>query len=345
MNARPNSHTARQAPEPAARPSPHHDSAIKVPPLVGIDGDTIYSTPVKHVCPIVEGFLYPGATIFNGRPKQGKSWLMLQTALGVAGETTIASALKVRQPGRVLYLALEETAARTTRRMRKLTPPTDYLADIAFIYADQVEAASMGGITQIDQYLKTHTDIRLVVIDTLLAFQKLERKPSGDIVQSDYNLIKPLQDIAAHYECAIVVVDHSRKMAGPAIDVVSGTTGKTAAIDAVMSLQRQSDGTNLLTILSREMEEKTYLLQLDNGEDGVHKFGWRMLSAGEEARSSAERREVLQLLAEEPLTSRDIARQTGRRESAVRMMLKRMKDAGQAIKWDDGKWRLTERHS
>jgi hypothetical protein len=89
------------------------------------------------------------------------------------------------------------------------------------------------------------------------------------------------------------------------------------------------------------MEEKTYLMQLESGEDGIHKFGWRILSQGDEARSSAERREIILLLSEEPLTSRELSRQTGRKESTIRMMMKRMKDADQAKKWDDGKWRLT----
>jgi DNA-binding NarL/FixJ family response regulator len=242
-----------------------------------------------------------------------------------------------------LYLALEETPARTTRRLRKLKPQPNFLCDITFVYADEMQPALSGGIDQIAEYLEKHPATRLVVIDTLLAFQQRERKASTDIVQSDYNLIRPLQDLATQHDVAVVLVDHSRKMAGAAIDVVSGTTGKTAALDSVMSLQRQTDGTSLLTILSREMDETVYQLKIDSGDDGAHPFGWRILAEGEEAVASAERKEVIELLRDEAsgLTSKEIARQTGRKEGATRMLLKRMADRGQVMRLDDnGKWRL-----
>src|SRR5262249_6861983 len=133
-----------------------------LPKLTGVDGETIYDKQVEEVKAVVEGFLYPGCTIFCGRPKSGKSWLMLQTALGVAGESAIAGRLYVRQPGKVLYLALEEREARTNRRMRQLTPRSDFLRDITFIYRKDIEPAANGGIFQIEEYLKSHPGIRLV---------------------------------------------------------------------------------------------------------------------------------------------------------------------------------------
>jgi RecA-family ATPase len=213
-----------------------------LPKLAGVDGETIYTNKVEDVKAVVEGFLYPGCTIFCARPKVGKSWLMLQAAIGVAGESKIAGELKVCQSGRVLYLALEESEARTTRRIRKLTPLTDSLRDITFIYRKDIEPAANGGVFQLEQYLKSHEGIRLVVIDTLLAFQRIERKKSNDLLLSDYNMISPLQEIAAKYDVAIVIVDHSRKSPGNAIDVVSGSTGKTDAPDCIITLARQSDG-------------------------------------------------------------------------------------------------------
>jgi Bifunctional DNA primase/polymerase, N-terminal/AAA domain/Primase C terminal 1 (PriCT-1) len=156
-----------------------------LPKLVGVDGETIYSAPVKEVKAIVDGFIYPGCTIFNARPKIGKSWLMLQTAIGVVTGSIIAGRLRVTEPGKVLYIALEETEARTTRRMKKLTPPSDFLKDITFIYRRDIEAAASGGIAQIEEYLKTHPGTRLVVIDTFLAFQRVERKRTNDLLLSD----------------------------------------------------------------------------------------------------------------------------------------------------------------
>jgi DNA-binding NarL/FixJ family response regulator len=309
-----------------------------LPKLVGVDGETIYTQQVKDVEAVVEGFLYPGCTIFNARPKIGKSWLMLQAAIGVACGSTIAGRLYTKQPGKVLYLALEEAEARTTRRMKKLTPQNDFLRDITFIYRKDIEAASMGGVVQIEEYLKTHPGIRLVVIDTLLAFQRIERKKSNDLLLSDYNMIQPLQELAAKYDVVIVIVDHSRKMGGDAIDVLSGTTGKSAAPDAIINLQRQADGSSLLTVIHRDAEQQIYQMKFYGDDDPDHPFGWWIAATGDDATTSVESQEVIDLLKELPLGPKEVARQLGRKEGTIRMRLKRLVERGRVNCDKDGKY-------
>jgi hypothetical protein len=236
-------------------------------------------------------------------------------------------------------LALEETEDRTTRRMRKLkghpqdknVPISEFFRDISFAYRQQIEPAASGGIMQIDHHLKTYPSTRLVVIDTLLAFQRFERKQTHDLLLSDYNQIQPLQEIASHHNCAIVLVDHSRKMAGTAIDVVSGSTGKSAAPDSVITLKRQSDGTSLLEIIPRDADEKTYQLTLNKDNP----FGWKIIAEGEAASMSVDRREILDQLREEAMTAKQLAHVTGRKEGSARMMLKRMAEDGILIRRDD----------
>ena len=300
--------------------------------IMSIDGETVYTRDVAEIQPIIEGFLYPGLTLFCGRPKGGKSWLMLQTALAVASGSTLAGRLRVCQPGQVLYLALEETEDRTTRRMRKLQPqPGDFLRDISFAYRGEIEPAFSGGIMQVDGHLRTHPATRLVVIDTLLAFQRVERGKSADLLLSDYNQIQPLQEIASHHNAAVVLVDHSRKMAGTAIDVVSGSTGKSAAPDCISTLKRQTDGSSLVEVIPRDANEQTYQLTLITDTP----FGWKVIAQGQEATMSVERREALELLREEPMTAKELARQTGRKEGAVRMLLKRMAEDGIVMRRED----------
>ncbi len=151
----------------------------------------------------MNGFLYPGCTIFNARPKIGKSWLMLQAGIGVACGSTIAGRLYVNQPGRGSCTSrLEESEARTTRRIQQAhAPESDFLKDITFIYRKDIEAAASGGIIQIEEYLKTHPGIRLVVIDTLLAFQRIERKKTNDLLLSDYNMITAVAGDGREVRC------------------------------------------------------------------------------------------------------------------------------------------------
>ena len=307
--------------------------------LAGVDGETIYSAPVKDVKAIVDGFIYPGCTIFNARPKIGKSWLMLQAGIGVVTGSIIAGRLRVNEPGKVLYIALEETEARTTRRMRKLTPPNDFLKDITFIYRKDIEAAASGGILQIEEYLRTHPGVRLVVIDTFLAFQRVERKKTNDLLLSDYNMIQPLAELASKYDgLAIVIVDHSRKAGGDAIDVLSGSTGKSAAPDAIITLQRQADGTSLLSVIHRDAEPATYQMKLYGDDDPDHSFGWWILATGEDATTSAESQQVIDLLRELPLGPKEIARQLALKEGTIRMRLKRLVERGKVNKDQEGKY-------
>lgn len=320
---------------PPGREPPRREPP-KLRELTGTNGEAVYSADVPEIEPIVDGFLWPGLSLVCGRPKSGKSWLMLQAAIGVAEGEPIAGRLKVCQPGGVLYLALEESEARTTRRMRKLTPPTVYLQNIVFIYRKQIEPAAMGGILQIENYLNAHPGIRLVVIDTLLAFQRIERKSTADLLLSDYNQIQPIQELAAKFNCAIVIVDHSRKAAGAAIDVVSGSTGKTAGVDSVIVLKRQADGTSLLEVVPRDADEQTYLMTLEKDAG----FGWRITAQGEAATMSLDRREVMELIQEEPLSPKQLAVQMGKKEGATRMLLKRMAEDGHLKRDMDGKYRL-----
>jgi hypothetical protein len=309
-----------------------------LPKLTGLDGETVYNRQVEEVKPIIEGMLYPGCTIFCGPPKSGKSWLMLQAALAVAGETALAGRLHVCHPGKGLYLALEESEARTTRRMRKLTPQSDCLGEITFVYRKDIRAAADGGIYQIEEYLKTHAGVRLVVIDTYLAFQRVERKRTNDLLLADYNSIQPLQEMATKYDVAIVIVDHSRKMGGDPIDVLSGTTGKSAAPDAAITLQRQSDGTSLLNVIPRDAETTVYQMKLFGDGDTDHSFGWCIVNAGEDATTSAEAQQVIDLLRELPLGPKEIARQLGIKEGTIRMRLKRLVERSRVQKDNEGKY-------
>jgi len=178
------------------------------------------------------------------------------------------------------------------------------------------------------------------VIDTLLAFQRIERRKTNDLLLSDYNMIQPLQELAAKYDCAIVIVDHSRKMAGDAIDVVSGSIGKTAAPDAVITLVRQSDGSSLLNVIPRDAEQQIYQMKLYGDDDPDHPFGWAILATGDDATSSAESQEVVDLLKELPLGPKEIARQLGRKEGTIRMRLKRLAEKSRVTKDDEGKYHV-----
>src|SRR5437868_2466692 len=74
--------------------------------------------PLRFVLP---GLIPEGASLLVSRPKLGKSWLVLDLCLAVAGSRFTLGTLKPEQ-GDVLYLALEDGERRLQRRMSRLLP-------------------------------------------------------------------------------------------------------------------------------------------------------------------------------------------------------------------------------
>ncbi len=135
----------------------------------------------------------------------------------------------------------------------------------------------------------------LVVIDTFVRIAKATGGNSN-VMRSEYAEIAQLQELAQRHKLAIVLVHHTRKMgAENGLDTVAGTTGITAACDAVWTLKRMPERETLLEITGREMEEQTPGLTLDTGED----FGWRVTSEGSEVGMSEQRQEIVELLKDE----------------------------------------------
>lgn len=295
-------------------------------PLKAYTGFEVYNSEFKEPEPIVDRLLFAGLTIFVARPKVGKSWWALQIALAIANSTMLGGRLRVRRPGKVLYLALEESQARTAPRLRKLTGPGEFLDNIAFVY--QADALMVGGAAQIDAYLTEHPCV-LVVIDTFFAISKQAGRKDLDILQSDYNTINVLREICQRHGCAMLLIHHARKAEGDGVDVVLGTSGISAACDAIWSLKKTPHGDYLLTVRGREMEEVIYGMHFENADP----FGWRITGTGEEATLSAERRDMLDLLRTEgPLAPKTMATMLRKNPNTVRRLIQKLAEGGLVTK-------------
>src|SRR5215210_144378 len=72
--------------------------------------------PIRYVVP---GYIAEGCTLLAGRPKLGKSWLMLDVGLAVAAGRICLGETACEQ-GDVLYLALEDNERRLQRRIDRV---------------------------------------------------------------------------------------------------------------------------------------------------------------------------------------------------------------------------------
>ena len=122
----------------------------------------LYDTVYPPRTPIVDGFLYGGTYLFVGAPKVGKSFFMGQLAYHVAMGISLWD-YPVRK-GTVLYLALEDDYARLQRRLSVMFGVE--CADNLY-FATQAKTLNEGLDRQFEEFLKEHTDARLIIIDTL----------------------------------------------------------------------------------------------------------------------------------------------------------------------------------
>jgi predicted ATP-dependent serine protease len=194
--------------------------------------------PIKYIVP---GYIVEGCTILAGRPKLGKSWLMLDVGLAVARGDHCLGNVKCEQ-GDVLYLALEDNQRRLQNRMTRIMGYAHSWPE-RFHYATDWPRAEDGGLDQIRKWIETAERPRLVVVDVLAMFRSPRRKDQQPY-EADYAAIQGLQAIASQTGVAIVVVHHLRKSAGELdpLEKVSGTLGLSGAADTVLILDRDAQG-------------------------------------------------------------------------------------------------------
>lgn len=212
--------------------------------------------PITEADWVIEDLLPVGAHILAGAPKIGKSWMVLAMGLAVSMGTPFWDYAVCR--GGVLYLCLEDTYARVKKRLWKLTDE----ANDRFYLANSAATIKDGLAEQIDYFVITHPDLKLVFIDT---FQKV-RSPTGDsIYAADYGDFSALKAIADKHSLAMMVVHHTRKMADEDImNTVSGSSGITGSADSIWVLKRASRGVGdaTLTITGRDVEFRELKLAL-----------------------------------------------------------------------------------
>ena len=207
----------------------------------------LYDTVYPPRTPVVDGFLYGGTYLFVGAPKVGKSFFMGQLAYHVAMGIPLWD-YPVRK-GTVLYLALEDDYARLQRRLSGMFGVE--CADNLY-FATQAKTLNEGLDRQLEEFLKAHTDARLIIIDTL---QKV-REVGGDrySYSSDYEIVTKLKSFSDKYGICLLVVHHTRKLESEdSFDMISGTNGLLGAADGafIMHKKKRTDNEAVMDIVGR----------------------------------------------------------------------------------------------
>lgn len=226
---------------------------------------SIMQTPPEPLRWVYPGVIPEGLTLLVGAPKAGKSWLNidLMAALGTGQFHEVFDWGQNVEPTSNLYLALEDPHRRIYSRMRQVSrglqiPRTGIPGDV-WLDLPPIEKK---GKEEIERWLDTHSDARVVLVDVLAKVRGGGNAEAG-LYQADYAAVSMLKDIADDYGIGVLVTHHDRKKGDEDfLNMVSGTKGVTGAADTILYLTRERGSTEgLLRVESRDVEECQYKLE------------------------------------------------------------------------------------
>lgn len=209
----------------------------------------------------VPGVVPEGATLLVGRPKQGKSWLLLGLGIAIAAGGRALGQIAV-EPGDVLLLCLEDNERRLQDRLWRILdgePAPERLHLVT-----EWPRLDEGGAAALDAWLTAHPETRMVGID-VLARMRPPSSGNGDLYARDYNLMAAIKSVADTHGAPLVAVHHSRKMgADDPLDTISGTSGLAGAADTALILTRERGAMAAnLYVRGRDVPEADHALTFD----------------------------------------------------------------------------------
>lgn len=296
------------------------ETAIKKPAIIptkkleiisAIDLQNMYIPPIRWV---VDGLIPQGLTMIVAPPKSGKSWLMLDLCLSIAGGKQFLG--RKCEKGGCLYLALEDGKKRLQDRMNRLLP-FDEKAPKGFDYANEISKLNMGFQEQLEDYISTHKGLRLVVIDT---FQYVCAMTNNrNVYAQDYADLAVIKKIADKNNIGIIVVHHTKKGkddSDPFMQI-SGTNALLGALDTALIMERQkrTDAQAVLHVTGRDVDMQDLIISFNKNS-----CKWEYVSSAEENEQEREyetyQKDML------VMTIRDLVSETGIWQGPVSEILK-----------------------
>lgn len=306
--------------------------------LIGYTANELLQLDFPEPTWAVPNLIPEGLTLLCGKPKVGKSWLALNTALAIACGGKALDAIPVEK-GRVLYITLEDSPRRLKERLLSAlqgSRPTDNL----HLYTSWPRF-DRAGLGELDSWINTHSDTRLIIIDPLEKIRQ-ESKNNNRIYKEDYRALEGPKEIADKYGLAILIVHHLRKAKAESndlIDLVSGTAGLTGASDTICILEKARGSYDAkFFITGRDVEETSLAIRFDR-----FRTCWCLNGSAEKFLLTPEKQEILEIFESNngPLTLKEIAEKTGKKESNISNHLKKLVNGGFLEKVAYGKYILS----
>jgi AAA domain len=285
-----------------------------------------------------------GVGVIGGRPKLGKSYLMLNLALAVATGGKFISSFDMAHPGHVLYMALEDNRERIYGRVEALIGQESiWPSTLGVVYTSP--RMNEGRLSrELEEWFSHVETPRLVVVDIFARVQPL-RRTNGDIYQEDYDAMAELVTLAQSYGVSIFIVTHLSKAHRQVEDVaeaIMGSTGITGGTSTIwaMSYLGENGIDASLSISGKDVPAWTVALQRHELQGHMD---WKAIGDIEKIDIGETRLEVMQALYTWEGQSPDcpaLRSYLGRDKRGFNRLIERMKKDG-LIRGERGRLVLT----
>jgi hypothetical protein len=290
--------------------------------------------PVNFILPEL---MPEGVTLIVSKPKQGKSWMVLDLCIATTMNRFTLGYLKPAQ-GDALFLALEDSKRRLQSRLGKLLPSFTGEWPERLTLTTKWSRLHEGGADALREWCKSVERPTLIGIDTLALIRPPGRS-SQLAYQADYEALTLLHELTGEFPgLGIGLVHHNRKLeAEDVFDTVSGTQGLVGAADTIWIIKRNPNGTTL-HIRGRDVEETEKAIEFNKTT-----CRWTILGPAAEIHRSNERGRVLTALVEagESLSVNEImAAAQLRTRNAADLLLGKMARDGELTRVSRGRYSI-----
>ncbi len=308
--------------------------------LKKINAVDLYNADIRISTWAVEQLVPEGLSVLASPPKVGKSYFVLQAALAVAQGVPFLGQRTTK--GRVLLLSLEDTGSRLRKRMIQMVPDLRHIPPNLDMMTE-FPRLDANGLAVLDEEI-SENGYRLVIIDTWGRTKPIAQAKRGEnAYESDVRIVAEVKRIADKHECSILLVHHLKKggaREGDWLESLSGSMGLSATVDGLLAIERERAAeVGILKRSGRDLE--------DDSDIGLKWLapGWEFSGNAKEMMQSTSRRLIISSIAraKEPVTPKYIALDTGGKDSTVRVLLMKMKQAGLVAVTSDGKYFIPQR--
>ena len=286
---------------------------------------------------IVDGLLNEGMILFGGKPKRGKSWLMLDLALSVGIGSPVWRHFPVPEPQPVLYIGLEDGRDDIRERLFAIQPGITDTGKLEFLYS--FPRLNEGGLEKMRSYAESGR-YRLIIVDVLARVESADRRNGEKRYHDIYDMLAPLQDLRHQHPLCMILVTHLRK--SEAQDIFDGLHGSVAyqgVQDALWVLERRLHS-NIAVVhtLGKRSHHQALHVSFADGH-------WEFLGHDDEIKFSQARQDVQDLLDEydRDMTISEVNRHLSQprdRYRATQQLMYRMLQDGQLVRRGRGRYGL-----